>query len=400
MSGRSKIGIMMQMKDDYLKKLEKAASLTRDEAKKLLLEEIEKDLADELAQRLNQAREDYTARSAEIARDILVDAMAHGATSYTAEYSVSIVTLPNDATKGSIIGQGGRNIAAFERATGVEIEMEEGNSLRLSCFDSVRREVARRSLDILMKDGRIHPGRIEDVVTQTRKQVDLTLVEEGNKICAECGVFNLDAELVKLIGKYRFRFSYGQNLGIHTIEETKIGVQMALDLGLSEELVEQVRLGCLLHDIGKVVTDEEGTHVQLGVDLLKKHGISAVVIAAVAEHHEDKPFSSAVSRIVWIADAISGSRPGARYEPHDAYTKRMKQIEEIGKSFKGVDEVFAFQAGREVRVIVRPDLVSDSELTVLVAKIREQLEKQVQYAGQIKVTAIREVRTTDITKAK
>ena len=388
------------MRDDYIKKLEKVASLTRDEAKKLLIEEIEKDLADDLAQRLNQAREDYTTRASEIARDIFVDAMAHGATSYTAEYSVSIVPLPNDAAKGSIIGQGGRNIAAFERATGVEIEMEEGNSLRLSSFDPVRREVARRSLDILMKDGRIHPGRIEDVVMQTRKQVDQVLVEEGNKICAACGVFNLDADLVKMIGKYRFRFSYGQNLGIHTIEETKIGVQIACDLGLSDELIEQVRLGCLLHDIGKVVTDEEGTHVQLGVDLLKKHNISPMAIAAVAEHHEDKPFSSAVSRIVWIADAISGSRPGARYEPHDAYVKRMKQIEEIGKSFKGVDEVFAFQAGREVRIIVRPELVSDSELTVLVAKIREQLEKQVQYAGQIKVTAIREVRTTDITKAK
>ncbi len=390
----------MSMRDDYLKKLEKASSLTRDEAKKLLLEEIEKDLADEMARAINQAREDYTTRASEIARDILVEAMAHGATSYTAEYSVSVVALPSDSAKGSIIGQGGRNIAAFERATGVEIEMDEGNSLRLSCFDSVRREVARRALDILMKDGRIHPGRIEDVVAQTRKQVDLTLVEEGNKICAACGVYNLDADLVKMIGKYRFRFSYGQNLGIHTIEETKIGVQIAHELNLTDEEIEYVRLGCLLHDIGKVVTDEEGTHIQLGVELLKKHGLPAPVIAAVAEHHEDKPFSTVISRIVWVSDAISGSRPGARYEPHETYVKRMDKIEEIGKSFAGVEEVFAFQAGREVRVMVRPDLVSDSELTVLVAKIREQLEKQAQYAGQIKVTAIREVRATDITKAK
>ncbi len=388
------------MRDDYIKKLEKTASLTRDEAKKLLLEEVEKDLADEMARAINQAREDYETRASEIARDILVEAMAHGATSYTAEYSVSVVPLPSDSAKGSIIGQGGRNIAAFERATGVEIEMDEGNSLRLSSFDSVRREVARRALDILMKDGRIHPGRIEDVVAQTRKQVDLTLVEEGNKICAACGVYNLDADLVKLIGKYRFRFSYGQNLGIHTIEETKIGVQIAHELNLTDEEIEHVRLGCLLHDIGKVVTDEEGTHIQLGVELLKKHGLATPVINAVAEHHEDKPFSTVISRIVWVSDAISGSRPGARYEPHETYVKRMKQIEEIGKSFKGVEEVFAFQAGREVRVIVRPDLVSDSELTVLVAKIREQLEKQAQYAGQIKVTAIREVRATDITKAK
>ncbi len=388
------------MKDDYVKKLEKIASLTREEAKKLLLEEVEKDLADDLARRINQAREDYTTRASEIAQDILIEAMAHGSTTYTAEYSVSVVTLPSDSAKGSIIGQGGRNIAAFERATGVEIEMDEGNTLRLSSFDSIRREVAKRSLDILMKDGRIHPGRIEDVVTQTRKQVDLVLIEEGNKICAACGVFNLHADLVKMIGKYRFRFSYGQNLGIHTIEETKIGVQIAHDLGLSDEQIEHVRLGCLLHDIGKVVTDEEGTHVQLGVELLKKFDMPLPVINAVAEHHEDKPFSSIISRIVWVSDSISGSRPGARYEPHDAYIKRMQLIESIGKSFKGVEEVFAYQAGREVRVIVRPDLVSDSELTVLVAKIREQLEKQAQYAGQIKVTAIREVRATDITKAK
>lgn len=388
------------MRDDYLKKLEKAASLTREEAKKLLLEEVEKDIADDLARRINQAREDYTTRAAEIAQDILVEAMAHGSTTYTAEYSVSVITLPSDSAKGSIIGQGGRNIAAFERATGVEIEMDEGNTLRLSSFDSIRREVARRALDVLMKDGRIHPGRIEDVVAQTRKQVDQVLVEEGNKICSACRVFNLHADLVKMIGKYRFRFSYGQNLGIHTIEETKIGVQIAHDLGLSDEQIEHVRLGCLLHDIGKVVTDEEGTHVQLGVDLLKKFDMPAPVVNAVAEHHEDKPFSSVVSRIVWVADSVSGSRPGARYEPHDAYLKRMELIESIGKSFKGVEEVFAYQAGREVRVIVRPDLVSDSELTVLVAKIREQLEKQAQYAGQIKVTAIREVRATDITKAK
>lgn len=387
-------------REEYLKKLEKASSLTRDEAKKLLLEEVEKDLSDDLARRINQAREDYTARASEIAQDILVDAMSHGATSYTAEYSVSVIPLPSDSAKGSIIGQGGRNIAAFERATGVEIEMDEGNTLRLSSFDSIRREVAKRALDILMKDGRIHPGRIEDVVLQTRKQVDQVLVEEGNKICTACGVFNLNPELMKMIGKYRFRFSYGQNLGIHTIEETKIGVQIANDLGLSAEQIEHVRLGCLLHDIGKVVTDEDGTHVQLGVELLKKYNLPTTVIAAVAEHHEDKPFSSVVSRIVWIADAISGSRPGARYEPHDAYVKRMELIESIGKSFKGVEEVFAYQAGREVRVVVRPDLVSDSELTVLVAKIREQLEKQAQYAGQIKVTAIREVRVTDITKAK
>ena len=205
---------------------------------------------------------------------------------------------------------------------------------------------------------------------------------------------------VKIIGRYRFRFSYGQNLGLHTIEETKIGVQIAYELGLSEQQIEYIRLGCLLHDIGKVVADEEGTHVQLGVQLLKKYDLPEPVINAVAEHHEDKPFSSIISRVVWVADAISGSRPGARYEPHEAYVKRLSQIEDICKAFSGVLEVYAFQAGRDVRIIVKPEVISDAQLTVLVARIRAQLEKEAQYVGQIKVTAIRETRATDITKAK
>ncbi|MDO8488483.1 MAG: HDIG domain-containing protein [bacterium] len=354
----------------------------------------------DLAKRLDQAEAEYKLKASEMARDIILDAMMHGATDYTAEYTVSTITLPNENVKGSVIGQGGRNIAAFERATGVEIEIEEGNTIRLSSFDSIRREIARRSLEILIRDGRITPNRIEEVVSSTQKQMDQILVEEGKNICATCGVYNLDPELVKIIGRYRFRFSYGQNLGIHTIEETKIGVQIAHELGLSEEDIQFVRLGCLLHDIGKVVTEEEGTHVQLGVELLKKFGLPEPVISAVAEHHEDKPFSSFISRIVWIADAISGSRPGARYEPHETYVKRMKVIEEIGRSFPGVLEVFAFQSGRDVRVVVKPDQVSDSELTLLISKIRERLEKEAQYAGQIKITGIREVRATDITKAK
>lgn len=358
------------------------------------------DVAQDLAKRLEQAEQEFKLKASELAQDIVIDAMLHGATDYVAEYTVSTITLASDSVKGSIIGQGGRNIAAFERATGVEIELEEGNSLRLSSFDSLRREIARRSLEILIKDGRITPTRIEEVVAHTKLQLDMVLVDEGKKICSACGVYNLDPNLVKIIGRYRFRFSYGQNLGIHTIEETKIGVHIAQELGLSTQDIEYVRLGCLLHDIGKVVTDEEGTHVQLGVELLKKYGLPEPVVNAVAEHHEDKAFSSSVSRIVWVADAISGSRPGARYEPHDAYVKRMQVIEEIAKSFPGVSEVFAFQAGRDVRVMVRPDEVSDSDLTILVAKIRERLEKEAQYAGQIKITAVREVRATDITKAK
>lgn len=391
---------LKKLREDYLSKLEKASSLSLEEAKKLLLDEAKAYYAADLAKLIEQARQDYMSQSSQIAQEIIVDAMLHGATDYTAEYSVSTITLPNDTVKGSIIGKEGRNIGAFEKATGVEMEIEEGNSLRLSSFDSLRREIARRSLEFLIKDGRITPSRIEEVVAQTKLQLDSVLVDEGRKICSACQVFDLDPELVKIIGRYRFRFSYGQNLGIHTIEETKIGVQISHELGLSGDQIQLVRLGCLLHDIGKVVTEEEGTHIQLGVQLLKKYALPDLVVNAVAEHHEDKPFSSVISRIVWIADAISGSRPGARYEPHETYVKRLSQIEDLGKSFPQVEAVYAFQAGRDVRVIVRPESISDAELSLLVAQIKQRLEKEVQYVGQIKVTAIREVRATDLTKAK
>lgn len=392
--------VLQKLKDEYLSKLEHVSGLTREQAREHVLEEAQNYYAADLAKIIETARQDYTAHSAQIAQEIIVDAMLHGATDYTAEYTVSTIALPNEAVKGSIIGKEGRNIGAFEKATGVEMEIDEGNSLRLSSFDSLRREIARRSLEFLIKDGRITPTRIEEVVSQTKSQLDTVLMDEGRKICSACQVFNLDPELIKTIGRYRFRFSYGQNLGIHTIEETKIGVQIAHELGLPDDQIQFVRLGCLLHDIGKVVTEEEGTHVQLGVQLLKKFALPDLVINAVAEHHEDRPFSSVISRIVWVADAISGSRPGARYEPHETYVKRLSQIEDISKSFPQVEAVYAFQAGRDVRVIVKPELVSDAELTLLVAKIKQLLEKEVQYVGQIKVTALREVRVTDMTKAK
>jgi ribonuclease Y len=388
------------LREEYLAKLEKVSGLSKEDARKELHRESEKYFADEIAKSIEDHRQDLQARSDEIAQEMIVSAMLHGATDYTAEYTVSTINLPNENVKGSIIGQGGRNIASFEKATGVEIEIEEGNTIKLSSFDSLRREIARRSLEFLIKDGRIQPSRIEEVVSSTKKHMDTVLMDEGRKICAACGVYNLHPELIAMIGRYRFRFSYGQNLGIHTIEETKIGVQLGHELKLSDEVIEQIRLGCLLHDIGKIVTEEEGTHVQLGVQLLKKYDMPEVVTNAVAEHHEDKPFSSVVSRVVWVADAISGSRPGARYEPHDAYVKRLQQIEQIGQSFEGVQEVFAFQAGRDVRVMVKPEMVSDSELTVLVSKIKQDLEKKAQYVGQIKITAFREVRASDITKAK
>lgn len=385
------------MTNDDIKKLEKISNMTKDEAKKVLLEEVQKELTGEIAKKIRQAEEKIKEEANERGMEILLDAMKHGATSYVAEYTVSSVTVPNEDAKGRIIGAGGRNIRTFEKEAGVEIEIDETNEIRLSSFDAVRREIAKRALEILIKDARIQPSRIEEVIRQVKTSMEDVLLEEGKKVCHECGVFNLPVELMRMIGRFRFRTSYGQNLGIHTIEETKMGVAIAQEMGANADVV---RLGCLLHDVGKIVTDEEGNHVELGVNLLKKYGLPKEVIACVAEHHEDKPFSSNESVIVWMADAISGSRPGARYEPHEDYVKRMTNIEEIAKGFAGVDVVYAFQAGRDVRVIVNPDEVDDDKLTVLAHDIARKLENEASYAGQIKVSVIREVRATETTSAK
>lgn len=380
-----------------MKKLEQVSGITRQEAQNKLLEELERELVAQKAKRIRQLEESVKLEADGKAREILVDAMRHGATSYVAEYTVSTIRLPDEEIKGRIIGREGRNIRAFEQATGVEIELDETNDIRLSSFDAIRREIARRSLERLVKDGRIQPTRIEEIVRQVRAQMDDVLVEEGKRICEECGVYDLPLELIPIIGRYKFRTSYGQNLAQHTLEETKIGLQIAHEVGAD---VEIVRRGCLLHDIGKVVADEEGTHVQLGVDLIKKHGMNEAVVNTVAEHHEDKPFSSVESVIVYIADAISGSRPGARYEPHEDYVQRMEKIESIAKEFEGVDQVFAFQAGREVDIIVKPEKVGDDELTVLAHDIAGRLEKEAQYAGQIKVNVVRQKQVSEVTRAK
>ena len=389
--------LLEKREKELLEKLSKAAKLSVEEAKKMLLAEVQKNLTVEIAKKIRSSEERIKLDAQKQAREILVDAMKHGATSYTAEYTVSSVTVPNEDVKGRIIGAGGRNIRAFEKQAGVEIEIDETNEIRLSSFDAIRREIARRALEILIQDARIQPSRIEEVIKQVKTQMEDVLLEEGKKIAEECGVYNLSIELLKLIGRYKFRTSYGQNLGIHTIEETKIGVAIANEIGANTDIV---RLGCLLHDIGKVVTNEEGTHVQVGVSTLKKYGLPKEVIACVAEHHEEKPFSSTESAIVWIADAISGSRPGARYEPHEDYVVRMNKIEDIAKSFDGIENAFAFQAGRDVRVFVKPEEVDDDKLTVLAHDIAQKLEKESEYVGQIKVTVIREVRVSDTTAAR
>lgn len=386
-----------EVRKKEIAKLEKIANLTREEAKELLLEATEKHLAENIARKIKEAEDEIEETVEEKAKELLVDAMQHGATDYVAEYTVSTVRLPSEELKGRVIGREGRNIRAFEQATGVEIELGEADEIIISSFDSVRREIAKRALQKLVRDQRIQPARIKEVVEGTKKEVEKIMFEEGKKLCHALKVYRLHPDLIKLLGRFKFRFSYGQNMIAHTLEETRIGVQIAHEVGAD---VSVVRLGCLLHDIGKVVTDEEGTHVQLGVDLAKKYRLPKEVVACVAEHHEDKPFSSPESRIVWIADAISGSRPGARYEAHEEYVKRMEEIEEVANKFKGVEEAFAYQAGRDVRVLVKPEEVSDEELVVLANKIAKKLEEKVTYAGQIKVTCIRETAASETTKAK
>lgn len=392
-----KLSEVDEVKKREVEKLEKIAKLTHKEAKKLLLEATEKHLAEELSRKITETEEEIKETAEERAKELLVEAMQHGATDYVAEYTVSSIQLPSEELKGRIIGREGRNIRAFEQATGVEIELGDANDIIISSFDPVRREVAKRALQKLVRDRRIQPARIKEVVEQTKKEVEKIMFEEGKKLCHSLKVYRLHPDLVNLLGRFKFRFSYGQNMIAHTLEETKIGVQIAHEVGAD---INVVRLGCLLHDIGKVVTEEEGTHVQLGVDLAKKYRLPKEVIACIAEHHEDKPFSSAESRIIWIADAISGSRPGARYEAHEEYVKRMEEIEEIANNFKGVEEAFAYQAGRDVRVMVKPEEVSDDELVVLADKIAKELEEKVSYAGQIKVTCIRETAASETTKAK
>lgn len=383
------------LKHDLTEKLEKMSRLTIDQAKQQLLTEVQERMKVAVAKEIKDAQIQASEEAELKAREILVDAMRHGATEYVAEYTVSVIKIPDEDMKGRIIGKEGRNIRAFETATGVDVDLDEEGVIRLSCFDPVRREIARVSLERLLKDGRVQPGRIEEIIEQVKKEIERIMFEEGQKLCHAVGVYNLPSPIVALLGRFKYRFSYGQNMIAHTMEETKIGIALAKEVGADANIV---RLGCLLHDIGKVITDKEGSHVELGVELLKKYGLPQAVINCVAQHHEDIPFSSVESMLTYIADAISGSRPGARYENYDEYIKRLKDLEEIAKANNGVKEAFAFQAGRELRVIVDPGVVDDATATIIAQSIKEEIEKKVTFPGQIKVTVVRELRAVEVAK--
>jgi ribonucrease Y len=385
-----------ELKQKELKKLESLSGLTSEEAKSSLMDGLERKLTKEMATLVRQKEQEAKAEADEKVKEILADAMKHGANDYVVEYTVSVVQLGSEEDKGRIIGKAGRNIHSFERITGVDVDLDVSpTEVRLSCFDPVRREIARISLERLIKDGRIQPSRIEEVVAKVSSELDKIMFEEGKKLCQAVGVFNMPNELMAMLGRFKYRFSYGQNLIAHTLEETKIGIKIAHELKLD---VNTVKLGCLLHDIGKVAKDEEGSHVELGVKLAKKYGMPQAVIDCIAQHHEDEPFSGPEQMAVYAADAISGARPGARYENYDEYIQRLEKLETIAKEYPEVDQAYAIQAGREVRVILMPQKSKDDDVQVLALKIRDRIKNEMTYPGTVTVTVIRETRDQQVAK--
>lgn len=388
-----RINELEKIKQEQLEKLERVASLTVQEAKKLILDATEKKLTEEIGRQIRETEDKAKLEADDKAKEILVEAMRHGATDYVPEYTVSAVKLTDEDMKGRIIGREGRNIRTFEKMTGVDVDLDEEGVIRLSCFDPVRREIAKVSLEKLMADGRVQPARIEEIVEHTKKDIDRIIHQAGEDLCHRVKVYNLPLEVVNTLGRFKYRFSYGQNMIAHTLEETKIGIQLAYEVGAN---INVVRLGCLLHDIGKVITDEEGSHVQIGVDFLRKYNIPEEILDCVAQHHEDVRFTSKESVLVYISDAISGSRPGARYEDYEEYVARLRKLEDVAKTFKGIETVYAIQAGREVRVIVNPQELNDSACAKLARDIKNKIQKELTFPGQVKVNVIREVRVTEI----
>jgi ribonuclease Y len=379
------------------RRLEQMAGMSAQDAKAELVRRIEEEAQADAASRVREIREAARRNAEREAKKIVALAVQRIAAEHTAESTVSAVSLPNDEMKGRIIGREGRNIRAFELATGVDVIIDDTpDTVVVSCFDPIRREIARLALEKLVSDGRIHPGRIEEVVNKSRKEVDAQIIEIGEQAAYETGVHGLHPELIKLVGRMHWRTSYGQNILQHSKEVSWLAGIMAGELGLDVNLAKR---GALLHDVGKVLTHEhEGTHVQLGVEVATKYGENPLVVNCIAAHHDDVPHETEVSVLVQAADAISGSRPGARREAFETYVKRLEGLERIASSYKGVDKVYAIQAGREVRVIVMPDDVDDVRMTTMSEEIARRIETELQYPGQIKVVLIRETRAVDFAR--
>ncbi len=380
-----------------LEELQKISSLSMEEAKKILLDETEKQIKIEKANIIREEEQKAKEESTKKARELLTYAVQKCAADHTSETTVSIVNLPNDDMKGRIIGREGRNIKALETLTGIDLIIDDTpEAVILSGFDPLRREVAKIALEKLIEDGRIHPAKIEEMVEKAKEEVEQTIKSEGERATLETGVIGLHPDLIKLIGKLRYRTSYGQNVLNHSIEVANLARIMADELGLD---AKRARRAGLLHDIGKALDhDMEGTHVEIGVDILKKYKENPLVINAVEAHHGDVEPQTLEAVLVQAADAISASRQGARRETLEAYIKRLEQLEEIADSFEGVEKSFAIQAGREVRIIVKPEKVSDAEMTIMARDIAKRVEDEMDYPGQIKVNVVRESRV--ITYAK
>jgi len=378
-------------------RLERVAGLSAAEARQELIRGLEDEARSDAAALVRDIKEQARKNADREARKIIAIAIQRIAAEQTAESTVAAVPLPSDEMKGRIIGREGRNIRAFETATGVDVIIDDTpDTVVVSCFDPVRREVGRLALERLIADGRIHPGRIEEIVNKAREEIDAGIIEAGEQAAYETGIHGLHAELVRLVGRMKYRTSYGQNILEHSKEVAWLAGMMAAELKLDVLLAKR---GALLHDVGKVLTHEhEGTHVQLGVEVATKYGEHPVVINCIAAHHDDVPHESAISVIVQAADAISGSRPGARREAFETYVKRLSQLEEIAGRHQGVEKVFAIQAGREVRVVVTPDRVDDQAAVKLSQDIARKIENEVQYPGQIRVVVVRETRAVDVAK--
>ena len=383
-----------ELEQKGVQELERVSGLTSDEAKEELLKSVEDDVKVDVARLYKELESRAKEEAGKKAKEYVVNAIQKCAVDHVSETTISVVQLPSDEMKGRIIGREGRNIRTLETLTGVDLIIDDTpEAVVLSAFDPVRREVARVALEKLIVDGRIHPARIEEMVEKAQKEVEVQIREEGETAAMDVGVHGIHPELLKLLGRMKFRSSYGQNALKHSIEVAQLAGLLAGEVGVDVRIAKRAGL---LHDIGKSIDHEvEGSHIQIGVDLCKKYKESAVVINAVAAHHGDVEPESLVACIVQAADAISAARPGARRETLETYTNRLKQLEDIANEFKGVDKSFAIQAGREIRVMVVPEHVSDADMVILAKDISRQIEAELEYPGQIKVNVIRESRAID-----
>lgn len=386
-----------RIKNSHLDVLENISGFTREQARSLILEKLDEQLTHEKASKIMEYEQQLKDECDKKARNIISLAIQRCAADHVAEATVSVVPLPNDEMKGRIIGREGRNIRAIETITGVDLIIDDTpEAITISCFEPVRREIARVALERLVSDGRIHPAKIEEMVEKSRKEVEATIKQEGERTVIETGVNGVHPELVKLLGRLRYRTSYGQNVLEHSKEVCFLSGMIALELGLNPAIAKRAGL---LHDIGKALDHEiEGSHIEIGVDVAKKYKENEAVIHAIAAHHGDIEAKTVVACIVQAADAISAARPGARKENLENYIKRLQKLEEVAMSFEGVESSFAIQAGREVRIMVKPDIIDDDKMVLLAREICDKIESDLDYPGQIKVNIIRESRAIEYAK--